>query len=202
VAGSSPAAGSRLKVINNHMIPKHAKKVFHGTVFHVYQWEQQMFNQTTKIFEVAKRLDGVSIIATHEDKIIVLTQKQPGTKTYHSIPGGYMDHEGESPKQTALRELMEETGMKPKSIKLWKKFPRGGRLDSTHYLFIAKDCKKVGEQSLDGGEIIDIHFWDFDKFLQLSDVEDFHNHDVIIELLRARLHKNIYKELRNNILGK
>lgn len=160
-----------------------------------------MYDGTTKTFEIAKRMDGVSIIASYNNKVIVLKQKQPGTKWYHSVPGGYMDQPGETPKQTALRELLEETGMKPKSLRLWKKFPRGSRIDSMHYMFIAKDCHPFKVQSLDGGEKIEVQFWDFDKFLQLSDAEDFHNKDLIIEMLKARIHKNVYREFKKLLFG-
>ena len=60
-------------------IPKHAKKVFHGTVFHVYQWEQRMFDSRVEIFEHAKAEDGATVIAVVGNKVIVLSQKQPGT---------------------------------------------------------------------------------------------------------------------------
>ena len=184
------------------MIPKHAKKVFHGTVFHIYQWEQQMFNQTTKTFEVAQRIDGASIIGTVKDKIVILKQKQPGTKWYYTLPGGYLDHPGETPKAGALRELREETGMKPKSIKLWKSYPRGGRVKSNIYIFIARDCEVVGEQDLDGGEKIEVQLVSFDQFLQFSDDTTFHNRDLIIEMLRARLDKKKKAEFKKAIFGK
>ncbi len=179
-------------------IPKHAKKVFHGTVFHVYQWEQEMFDSQVKIFEQAKAEDGVSVIAVTGNKIIVLQQKQPGTKWYISLPGGGLDHPGESPKAGAARELLEETGYKAKSLNLLAKIPRGGRVTSQHYIFIAKDCKKIAEQTLDGGEIINVKLLNFEDFLKLSDNKDFRNRDVTIELLRARLtrkSKNAFKNL-------
>ena len=70
---------------------------------------------------------------------------------------------------------------------LFAKVPRGGRVSSMHYIYIAKDCAKVAEQKLDGGEIIDVQLWEFEKFLKLSDDIEFRNRDLTIELLRARL---------------
>lgn len=169
------------------MIPKHAKKVFHGTVFHIFQWEQKMFNSKIKIFERAQSHDGATIIAAVGKKIIVLNQKQPTTKWYLSLPGGWLDHPEETPKAGAARELLEETGYKAKSMTLFKKIPRGGRVSSMHYIFIAKGCKKVSKQTLDGGELIDVKLYSFNEFLKLSDNPKFHNRDMIVELLRARL---------------
>jgi ADP-ribose pyrophosphatase len=204
VAGSSPAAGSRLSIflIIIAMIPKHAKKVFKGTVFDVFQWEQKMFNGTTKIFEVAEQLHGVSIIATVKDKVVVLKQKQPDTSWYFTLPGGYLDIPGETPKQGALRELMEETGLKPSKIKHWNTFERQGRARSKYHVFIAYDCQKVAEQSVDGGEKIEVNLVTFEKFLKLSDETKFHNKDVVIEMLRARVSKQKKAEFKKLIFGK
>lgn len=169
------------------MIPKHAKKVFHGKVFHIFQWEQTMFNSTVETFERAQTHDGATVIGIVGEKIIVLKQKQPNTNWYLSLPGGGLDHPEESPKKGAARELLEETGYRPKSMILFKKVPRGGRVSSMHYIYVAKGCKKVAEQALDGGEMIDVKLYGFEEFLKLSDNPQFHNRDMTIELLRARL---------------
>lgn len=182
------------------MIPKHAKKVFVGTVFDIYQWKQKMFNATTRTFEAAKRMDGVCIVATVKNKIVLLWQKQPGTNWYYTLPGGYMDP-GETPKQAALRELLEETGLKPKRIKLWKTFRGTTRIDSKFYVFIAQGCEKVGEQNLDGGEIIEIQLKSFEQFLKYSDHPKFYNRDVIIEMLRARLSIKSKQALKGLLFG-
>ncbi|KKP89624.1 MAG: NUDIX hydrolase [Candidatus Moranbacteria bacterium GW2011_GWC2_37_73] len=36
---------------STQLIPEHAKKVFSGTFFDVYQWEQEMFDGSKKIKE-------------------------------------------------------------------------------------------------------------------------------------------------------
>jgi 8-oxo-dGTP pyrophosphatase MutT (NUDIX family) len=200
VAGSSPAAGS-IKFMKQ-LIPKHAKRVFKGTVFDIHQWEQKMFDGRTETFERAKTLNGATVIATVGNKVVLLKQKQPGTNWYYSLPGGYLDKPGETPREGALRELMEETGLKPKRMKLWKTYSNFGRVATKSYLFIAQDCTKVGEPNLDGGEIIKTSLITFDEFLKLSDQEDFNYRDLIIELLRARLTKKGKAEFKKLIFGK
>lgn len=183
------------------MIPKQAKKVFDGNIFEIYQWKQKMFDGTTTTFEAAKSMEGVGIIATIGNKIVILKQQQPGTKWYYTLPGGYLDDPKETPKQGALRELMEETGMKPKSIHFWKTLPRGGRVESNLYVFIAHNCKIVAKQSLDGGEKIKIEYRTFDEFLKLSDQNDFHHPRLISEILRARLSKKNKAAFKKLIFG-
>lgn len=168
------------------MIPKHAKRVFKGKVFEIHQWQQKMYDSTTKTFEIAKRQDAASIIAVYKNKIVVLKQKQPTKQWYYAMPGGYLDP-GENPKQAAVRELLEETGLKPKKVKLWKSYKGSARVASNYHIFIAQDCEKVGEQKLDGGEIIEIQLKTFDQFLKFCENEELHNRDIVIETLRASL---------------
>ncbi len=182
-------------------IPKSAKQVFKGTVFDVYQWKQKLFNGKHKIFEVAVRQSTISVIATIKDKIVVLHMQQPRTPWYYTLPGGYIDVPGETPRQAALRELLEETGLKPKRFKLWRVYNEHSRMVSKHYFYIAQDCKKVSEIKPDGGEKIKVYLKSFDQFLQFSSVDSFHNHGLMIEMLRAKLDPKLKNKFKKLIFG-
>ena len=88
-------------------LPKNAERVFKGVIFDIYQWEQEMFDGSTETFERILRPDLVCLIATVGDKIMVLDQEQPARPPFISLPGGRMDMEGETPLDTAKRELRE-----------------------------------------------------------------------------------------------
>lgn len=91
-------------------IPDNAKKVFAGKIFDTYQWPQRLYDGTEVTFEAIRRPDSVNILPiTDEGKIILTKQEQPGMKPFIGVLGGRMD-EGESPLQTAERELLEEAG--------------------------------------------------------------------------------------------
>src|SRR3989344_9686996 len=91
-------------------IPGHAKRVFKGVLFDVYQWEQKMFDGSTAIFEKLKRPDTVVVFPVLPDGRIILTeQEQPGKEAFIGATGGRVDV-GEEILQTAHRELLEESG--------------------------------------------------------------------------------------------
>lgn len=178
-------------------IPDHAKKVFNGVIFDVYQWEQELYDGSKTTFEKLKRLNTVSAICTVEDKIIVLENKQPGREDVISLPGGRMDIEGETPEESIKREINEETGYEAATVTLWIKDYPVSKIDWTVYFFIARDVKKVGGQSLDSGESISVSLLSFDEFLMLSENPRFQDREIAEELFMARLYSEKKQELRD-----
>ena len=112
-----------------------------------------------------------------------------------------MDHPGEKPKHAAVRELLEETGLKPNRIKHWFTAKRGWRIEAHTHFFIAQDCKKAAEPHLDGGEKIQVKLATFEQFLKLSNETTFQNRDLIIELLRAQVNKKKTAAFKKLIFG-
>ncbi|MBI4173765.1 MAG: NUDIX domain-containing protein, partial [Candidatus Aenigmarchaeota archaeon] len=89
-------------------MPASAKRVFHGEIYDIWQWPQQLFDGSMATFERASRPDVVEIIATTNRKIIMERQRQPDCKPFICLPSGRV--EGNNPLANAKRELLEETG--------------------------------------------------------------------------------------------
>lgn len=151
-----------------HKIPKHAKKVFTGVIFDIYQWQQELFDGSYTTFEMASRADAVSIIPIIDDKIVVLHEEQPMHDPRIGFPGGHIEPK-ETPLQAAIRELHEETGMTFKKLKLvLVEDIGGGKLDWWAYRFIATDLVSTEEPHVDPGEKIEVEQVDFATAKELA----------------------------------
>lgn len=182
--------------------PKNAKRVYKGYNFDIWTWPQKMFDGSTKTFERAVQMGGVSILAAVKNKIILLKQQQPGTPWYYGLPGGAIDNPKETPRQAATRELLEETGYKPGTMKLWNFVGNRGRLWHERYTFIAQNCEKVAKQSVDPGERIKVQLISFEQLLKISEHPQFFKGDTYVELLRARADKKYAKSLKQAVFDK
>jgi ADP-ribose pyrophosphatase len=180
-------------------MPADAKMVFKGEIFEVWQWQQKMFDGSTSTFERLKRPDTVQTIAVIGDKIMVQRQEQPDSATpFLSLPGGRVD-QGEQPQEAAKRELLEESGYASDEWILWKEDKPVGKIEWTIYTYIARDCKKVQEPHLDGGEKITTRLMSFDEFLSLTEDPSFCDLELIVPLLRAHFEPAKKEELRKTI---
>jgi ADP-ribose pyrophosphatase YjhB (NUDIX family) len=156
-------------------IPENAKLVFKGKIFDVYHWQQEMFDGSFETFEGIKRKPSVQIIAiTPENKIILLKEEQPFVGKFISVPGGQVEDE-ETPQENAIKELLEETGMKADELILWKEQQFNSKIEWTTYYYIAKGCKKVQDAEPENGEKIIPYEVSFDEFIKESQRKDFRN---------------------------
>ena len=169
-------------------IPKQAKRVFKGVIFDVYQWPQKMFDGSYETFEMLKRQGAVQVIPVTGNKILINKQRQPNHKKfYYSFFGGRMDKKGESPLQTAKRELLEESGYTSNQWIFYKKYQPHPKFDWTVYFYIALDCKKINKQNLDKGEKINIISLSFDEFIDTVIKQDFFAKDFVLDVLKLKL---------------
>lgn len=172
------------------LIPKEAKLVYDGIKFRVYQWQQKMFDGTHKTFEGVKRTPSVQVIATHENKIIILEEEQPYVGSFVTIPGGMADFD-ESLENAAKRELKEETGLVTSNWEKFMEFQIGDSIDWKIDYFIARNCKKKFKQKLDRGEKINVTLVNFSEFIKISQQEDFRS-----RYLRSQIKKMSNAQLK------
>ena len=182
-------------------IPPHAKKVFAGELFDVYQWEQELFDGSTAIFEKLRRQDTVSVIATTADrKILLIEDEQPGRNAVITFPGGRLEA-GEDPEVAGRRELMEETGYEAGEFVLWKAYQPVSKLDWAFYVFVARNAKKVAEPHLDAGERISMREVDLEEVVGIIRKPEFQGKEIALELLEAKYDPEKRKALEALLFG-
>jgi len=179
-------------------IPQHAKRVFKGAIFDVYQWEQEMFDGTKETFEKLKRPDTVVIFPVLEDGRILLTeQEQPGKERFIGAAGGRVD-EGEGVLEAAKRELLEETGYEATEFILWDAQQPVSKIDWAVYTFVAKGMKKIADMNLDAGEKITLKPVSFDELLNLATDKNvyFAEKEIMMKLCEAKFSPEKKRELQ------
>ncbi len=183
-------------------IPPDARRVFKGKLFDVYQWEQRLFDGSTATFEKLKRPDTAYVIPlTTDRKLVLVEQEQPGASAaVIGLLGGRLE-DGEAPEEAARRELLEEAGLLAKDLILWDSYQFLPKLDWAIYTFIAKDCKRVHDQSLDAGERIKLIEVSFDEFLDMVGQDRFGDLEVALRVLRIANDPRRLKETREMFEG-
>jgi len=176
--------------------PKDAKKVFSGVMFDVYQWQQEMFDGSYKTFEKIKRQDSVGVFPiTKERKIILTRQSQPGIEPFIGVIGGRVEND-KDPIEIAKEELLEEAGMKAKSLEFWYSEQLFEKIDWAIYMFIAKDLVKVQDPKPDSGEKIELVEYTFDELINLMSQDNFRDVDIAIKFLRERNDSKKFNEIK------
>lgn len=182
-------------------IPKHAKKVFQGKIFSVWQWEQKLYDGSSTIFEHISRFDTVHTVGVMDDKRILLTwDSQPDREPVLTPAGGKIER-GESPERAAMREFEEETGYRISKLVPWHTYYPSSKSDWAVHAFIGHQLKKIGDPHLDPGEQIELRFYSFDEFLHLGSNPDLRDKMLRIILLEAQLDPKKKKNLRNLLYG-
>ena len=180
-------------------LPKHAKKVFEGVMFDVYQWEQEQFDSSTKTFEAVKRKESVQLIATQEDKLLLLEEEQPHTGKFIALIGGICDTQ--NPIDDAKRELLEETGMICKDIQFWQQTGFSAKIIWNTNYYIARNCTKITNPQLDAGERINVFKVTFEEFIEKVLTDDFRNREFSNMILKM-IHEDKLDEFKKMIFNK
>ncbi len=123
--------------------------------------------------EVVRRMDAAAIVAYDDTHVWLVRQPREALgRSTLELPAGKLDVDGESPLQTARRELAEEIG---RAADDWQEvrayYPSSGYSDELVHIFAATRLRQVDVQP-DPGERIEIVAWplaDIDAALAETD---------------------------------
>ncbi len=123
---------------------------YKGRIFSIFEREMTFPDGSVKQYEYCERPNSVSVLAFDaRGRLILIREWRAGYKQpAWFLPGGRVDT-GDTPRTAAIRELQEEAGLKPKTIKLlYKKSPSNTLLWDI-FVFAAKDVQvapRVGDE--------------------------------------------------------
>lgn len=109
-------------------------------------------------FFIMNNPDWINVVVLTEDnQLVFVKQHRLGTDdiTIETV-AGLMDG-GESPEESARRELLEETGYQAGELLLMKKLSANPAIMSNHiYFYLARNARKIAAQELDHAEDIEV----------------------------------------------
>ena len=110
--------------------------------------------------------DWVIVAAETDGQFVLVRQWRHGEdRLTWEFPGGVMD-KGETPEETARRELLEETGFKIGKLTLLGKASPNPALFKNHlYCFLAEDLTQTGQRHLDEDEFLNYELAPVDEVI-------------------------------------
>ena len=143
--------------------PLGGETVFEGKTFTVRVERFRHADGEVVEREIVRRQDAAAIVAYDAEHVWLVRQPREAIAAFTlELPAGKLDVEGESPLQTAQRELAEEIGQ---AADEWAEviscFPSSGYTDERVHVFSATGLREVDAQA-DPGERIEIVRWRLD----------------------------------------
>jgi 8-oxo-dGTP pyrophosphatase MutT (NUDIX family) len=134
-----------------------AELVYDAKVFRVHRHvRRDPRHDRTAEFHVLECVDWVNVVpVTGDGRVLLIEQFRHGVREVTiEVPGGMVDR-GETPREAARRELLEETGYAPKRLeRIGRIHPNPAILTNVCHTYLARDIEKVRAPSLDGNEDI------------------------------------------------
>lgn len=89
---------------------------------------------------------AVTAVLDDQDRVLMMWRYRFVPQQFGwELPGGIVDA-GEDPADTAMREVVEETGWRPKTLEHVVTYqPMVGMVDSPHEIFVGYGAERVGE---------------------------------------------------------
>lgn len=184
-------------------VPPNAKRVFHGVLFDLWQWEQEMFDGSRATFECETRQDTVTIIGFLDSKTVLLThQEQSGRIPFRDFPGGRVD-EGETHEAAARREFLEETGLVIGRLWPFRYTEVYGSTRFAQTVFVAAGpYDHVKERHLDPGERIEVLRTPWDDAVRMCLRHELRQAEVMLAVLSLAYDPGAKKRLREFLEGR
>ncbi|MCI9430224.1 MAG: NUDIX hydrolase [Lachnospiraceae bacterium] len=145
------------------------------------KYEMVSRKELADITDIGKRASGVSIVAFHEDKLLLLREfRMSVNKTIFNLCAGMIE-DGESIEECISRELYEETGLSISNIRaiLPPSYSAVGISDMKTYIAIVDVEGDFSDHTSDN-EMIQARFYSREEVAALLQTEEFSSRSQIV----------------------
>lgn len=151
-------------------------KVYEGKILNLKVDTVEMPDKKYSKREIIEHPGGVAIIAiTSEDSLVLVKQYRKAVESFLlEIPAGKLEL-NEEPRETAIRELREETGLESDKLNYISEFYTSpGYTNEKIHLFLAEELRKVEYISEPGEflEIIELPIKELTKMVKRGEILD------------------------------
>ncbi|MGI6709895.1 MAG: NUDIX hydrolase [Bacilli bacterium] len=167
------------------------KYVFMGKVFKARDDEVALCNQKTVNREVIEHPGGAcAIVVNKNDEIFLVKQYRYAlSEMTFEIPAGKLE-KNEKPLDCILRELIEEVGVKAKTINfLGEYYPSPGISNEKIYIFYTDDFETT-KNNLDENEFLDVELIKISEVIEMIDSGKIKDMKTVVAVLKYITLKN------------
>ena len=159
-----------LSVKDSKVIQKPHDKKFIQSVVREYTLNDGKKVIREEILKNGKAGSAVIVVPVIGKEILTVVEPRVFTKLTVAVgfPAGYIE-QGEEPKEAALRELREETGLEAaRLIELDSFYQDEGCSSALNVIYLALGCKRKYEQQLDKDEFVAPMMFNYEELLELE----------------------------------
>ena len=168
--------------------PLHSELIFDGVVVHLYKDEVLLPNGKTSVREYVKHVGAVCVLPLTDAGEVVLERqfRYPFHEVIVEIPAGKLDGPTEDPREAALRELREETGIVPRElIDLGDYYGSPAVMGERIRMFLARGLT-FGKQALDEDEFLEVFTLPFEKAVEMVLAGELPDGKTQLAILKAK----------------
>jgi len=162
------------------------KRIYEGAIINLRRDKVTVENGTS-YREIIEHNGGAVLAAvTDEGKMVMVRQyRKPAERVMLEVPAGKIDA-GETPLETARRELKEETGYTPSKVEYMTEFyPSVGYSEEVLYLYLCTGLT-AGETCPDENEALDILEMGIDELYQMVMRAEIRDAKTIVAIMMVR----------------
>lgn len=164
-----------------------SEKLYEGKIINLRIDTVELPDKKYSKREIVEHPGGVAIVGiTDENKILLVSQYRKAVdRVLLELPAGKIEV-NEEPKETAIKELKEETGYSTEKLEyLLEFYTSPGFSTEKVYIFLAENMEK-GEQELESGEYIDVESYRIEDLIEMIENGDIIDSKTIIGIYAVK----------------